>query len=125
MQNTIADILSHHCLDSDVGIQVNLIDEVNNDFLTRVKELTPSDLDLEPIITALQNRTTTNPTCLSRFYYDDDGLLWYEGTRLVIPQALHLSLLHDHHDAPTSGHPSWTATYDLLARQYFLASHVT
>ena len=27
--------------------------------------------------------------------------------------------MHDHHDAPFAGHPSWTLTYDLLARNYF------
>jgi hypothetical protein len=47
------------------------------------------------------------------------GLLWYKGNRLVVPYKFRTSLLHDHHDVPSSGHPSWTVTYEFLARHYY------
>ena len=118
--NTIADLLSRRRHDAEVGIQVNVLEDNDLDFFNKVKQLTPSDPELEPIIRALENQQapTLQRSRLSRFSYQD-GYLWYERDRLIIPRPLRLALCHDHHDAPTAGHPSWTITYDLLARSYY------
>src|SRR5262249_13981507 len=74
--------------------------------------------DIRDLTHALQNCTMMNPTRLSHFHLRD-GLLWYEGSCLVIPQPLRLRLLHDHHDALPAGHPGAKITYDTLARSYY------
>ena len=120
--NRLADLLSRRPHDSEIGIQVNaLLDGNNNDFFDQVRLMTSLDQELKPIIEALDNQPLmhrlTN-TILNR-YIHQDGLLWYQKNCLVIPYPLHLTILHEHHDAPSAGHPSWTITYELLARHYY------
>src|SRR5215469_14496995 len=112
-ENTIADALSRRAQDEEIGIQVALIDadDLDTDFKNKILDSLPKDDDLQNIIANLKKSSFTR-------YTFHDGLLWYEGSRLVIPSDLCLSLLHDHHDSPTAGHPSKNLTYDLLAHHY-------
>jgi len=57
-------------------------------------------------------------------YFVDDGLLWTNiagSTRLCVPQDndLRTQILHDHHDAPISGHLGFDKTYEEMRRTYF------
>ena len=113
-ENTIADALSRKSQEHEIGVQVNVIDTIANSlpFYDDVRSKTQEDDPLRELIKTVEKGKKS-----TRYSYHD-GLLWYEGNRLVIPKSLRLSLLQDNHDSPTAGHPSRAITYDLLARHY-------
>ena len=110
-ENTIADALSRRPQEQEVGVQVNVIDDPTNlSFYDQVRQHLGGDLR-ELLKTIEKGKRPTR-------YTHQDGLLWFEGTRLVIPEPFRLPLLKDHHDSPTAGHPSKNITYELMSRHY-------
>ena len=122
-KNTIADALSRRRHDVDAGIQVNVINDPASpiNLIEEVRRELPNDPSLVSILMRLRNEIPTPPSEHTRMnrYTLRDGLLWFENTRLVVPKALHLKLLREHHDTALAGHPSWTVTYAHLAHSYF------
>ena len=57
-------------------------------------------------------------TMLSRFNLRY-VILWYTGSRIVLPKGLQLEVLRDHHDSILAGYPSQDYTYHLLARWFY------
>jgi len=53
-QNVIADLLSRRQHTAEEGVQVNVIEEIPDNFIQQVRELTPLDPDLTPLIAALE-----------------------------------------------------------------------
>ena len=113
-ENTVADALSRRPQDQDFGVQVNVLDDFPrpDEFYEDVKEQTARDPNLQSIISSIKGEKRP-----SRYSFND-GLLWFENSRLVLPESLRLPVLHDHHDSPTAAHPSRVITYDLIARHY-------
>src|SRR5262249_25036111 len=98
-------------------------DEISPTFLSSVRSFTPQDPTLREIYLATTSQVTTpkRKVLLTHFHLRD-GILWYSGSRLVVPEKLRLDLLHDYHDSVISGHPSKNYTYELLARWFYWPS---
>src|SRR5208337_1957560 len=119
--NTLADTLSRHRHDHDVGVQaeINVLTQTLN--FDDIKVLTQEDPELKEIITGLQEPHKSQLKLRSRLhrFKFQDRLLYFEENRLCIPCKLQLQILHDYHDAVIAGHPRWVSTYENIARFYF------
>ena len=122
-RNNVADALSRRRHDVDRGIQVNVLtdDLIPSSFIEDVKRELPLDMGLKDIMDLLSPGSKIPPSkvTMAQRYTLRDGLLWYEGNRLVVPKPLRLGLLREHHDTPYSGHPSWNVMYASLSHSYF------
>ena len=117
--------LSRRRLDEDKAVQVNALTSPDSTpstgFIDQVKIELPKDKTLQEILRLVVPDATlvaSKRTQASR-YKMRDGLLWFEGSRLVVPKPLRLSLLQEQHDTAYSGHPSHSVLYAELARHYF------
>jgi hypothetical protein len=71
--------------------------------------------------------TPTTPysgTALRKNWNKDNGLYFFGGDRLYIPniESLRMDLLHDHHDTPTAGHQGFQRTMEKLKKNFFWES---
>jgi hypothetical protein len=107
--------------------EVNSISTASIDpsFLERVRTGYKTDKGLSEIM-SLMTHDQEHPPHLKRFQLTKEGLLLFQGTRdntlrLCIPDHdnLRLSIMNDHHDAPSAGHLGMPKTYNSIARQYF------
>src|SRR3954466_15296486 len=102
-QNVVADAISCH-----PDLQLNLVFQIVNDFKIQVKDNISKDPDFEDIHKNLLNLLTKKmspPLLLAHYSLDQEGNLYYDQDQLCIPQGeLRTQILHDHHDAPITGH---------------------
>ena len=123
--NSVTDALSRKRHDVEIGIQVNALDddetEFSPSFLTLIREETPKDSSLAEDYEAVTTRemlTRRQRTILNR-YHLRDGIIWYEGNRIVVPTSLRKDIFHDHHDSVIAGHPSNIYTQALISRWFY------
>ena len=110
--NVVADALSRRA-DHNINvhatlsaIEISLVDEIkhgyqNDDFCKSV---------MQGVITSRVNHFTIN-----------DGLIWYDNKRLVVPldPALRTKLLHENHDSKLAGHLGIEKTYAKMVQLYY------
>ena len=127
VKNHIADALSQLRHSEDKATQLcilaltSILPITSTDFIDLVKSTYSNDETLSDIISLLAPGALVPPTKRTQIqrYTWKDNLLWFEGSCLVVPKSQRLSLLHDNHDTPYSGHPSHTILYNTLACQFF------
>ena len=97
---------------------------VDDEFKNTAKTAYAEDAELTKIIQGLGCEPIAPH--LQRFRLDDDGLLWFQSSNdahphMCIPKhkGLRLLLLHDFHDAKSSGHLGYEKTLDNLSNRYF------
>jgi len=100
---------------------------VTKAFFKELQDAYSTDPDFAPIVKALTSRKqTADPSVVSVLprYKIADNKLYYlldDEPRLCVPASgtLRATVLHDCHDATTSGHPGVGKTLDLLRRKFY------
>lgn len=92
-------------------------------FLDKIRQLLPTDPTFREIWTGLDEEI---PPPHLKNYTKENGLLIYHDPmdkrkRICVPKvdSLRTDIIHDHHDAITSGHFGHHKTYNSIARVYF------
>jgi len=102
--NSIADALSCRPYDVEIGVQVNVLMDIDHSekFLDNVRT------SLEPEFSSLLTRLKRGKA--DARYSLRDGLIWFDKHRLLVPEKLRLKVLQDHHDSVLAGHPGVKVT---------------
>src|SRR4051812_18327018 len=110
--NVVADAISRR-----PDLQANAISTLlpPDQFATQLKDEIQRAPEFQPIIRTLQGLPVDKavpPSLLKHYSLAPDGSLCYDHDRLCIPKGpLRAQILHDHHDAPITGHQGIERTY--------------
>src|SRR3954463_7821405 len=119
-RNTVADALSRR-----PDLQINTTSTIQPDsaFKQNIQDHLHEDPDFENILQTLQGIKPLKPipnSLLQHYHLGEDGLLYYDTTRLCIPKGpLRTQLLYDHHDTPMAGHQGIERTYATLHQNFY------
>src|SRR5947199_3558686 len=88
-----------------------------------IQDTLPKDLEFQSILHTLQGIPVEKPvptSLLQHYTLNEDGTLCYDQHCICIPQGpLRTQILHDHHDAPITGHQGIARTYATVHQQFY------